>query len=87
MLWDVDPAVWRGRACAIVGRNLSREEWKLYLPAGTAVSRHVLGVALRLTRSFGGSATCQTVRNCSLRATTVGPPGDRRQALQTGTLY
>ncbi len=32
MLWDVDPAVWRGRACAIVGRNLSREEWRLYLP-------------------------------------------------------
>jgi WD40 repeat protein/class 3 adenylate cyclase/energy-coupling factor transporter ATP-binding protein EcfA2 len=35
MLWDVDPAVWRLRACATVGRNLSREEWKLYLPAGT----------------------------------------------------
>ena len=35
MLWDVDPAVWRERACAIVGRNLSREEWKLYLPSGT----------------------------------------------------
>jgi WD40 repeat protein/class 3 adenylate cyclase/energy-coupling factor transporter ATP-binding protein EcfA2 len=36
MLWDVDPAVWRRRACAIAGRNLSRVEWKLYLPAGTA---------------------------------------------------
>jgi hypothetical protein len=35
MLWDVDPALWQQRACAIVGRNLSREEWKLYLPAGT----------------------------------------------------
>ena len=35
MLWDVDPAVWRRRACAIVGRNLSREEWGLYLPHGT----------------------------------------------------
>jgi len=35
MLWDVDPAVWRRRACAIVGRNLSREEWKLYLPPET----------------------------------------------------
>ena len=35
MLWDVDPAVWRERACAIAGRNLSREEWKLYLPSGT----------------------------------------------------
>jgi len=36
MLWDVDPAVWRRRACAIAGRNLTPEEWKLYLPAGTA---------------------------------------------------
>jgi WD40 repeat protein/tRNA A-37 threonylcarbamoyl transferase component Bud32 len=36
MLWNVDPAVWRERACAIVGRNLSREEWNLYLPPGTA---------------------------------------------------
>jgi WD40 repeat protein len=35
MLWDVDPLVWRRRACAIVGRNLTRDEWKLYLPAGT----------------------------------------------------
>ena len=35
MLWDVDPAVWRRRACATAGRNLKREEWKLYLPAGT----------------------------------------------------
>ena len=34
MLWEVDPAVWRRRACAIVGRNLSREEWDLYLPSG-----------------------------------------------------
>jgi WD40 repeat protein len=35
MLWDVDPAEWRRRACAIAGRNLSREEWTLYLPSGT----------------------------------------------------
>jgi WD40 repeat protein/class 3 adenylate cyclase/energy-coupling factor transporter ATP-binding protein EcfA2/predicted Ser/Thr protein kinase len=35
MLWDVDPAVWRRRACAIAGRNLKPVEWKLYLPAGT----------------------------------------------------
>jgi WD40 repeat protein len=34
-LWNVDPAVWRRRACAIVGRNLSPQEWTLYLPAGT----------------------------------------------------
>lgn len=35
MLWKVDPGLWRERACAIVGRNLSREEWAQYLPAGT----------------------------------------------------
>jgi WD40 repeat protein len=35
MLWDLDPAVWRQRACAIVGRNLTREEWNLHLPPGT----------------------------------------------------
>jgi WD40 repeat protein/class 3 adenylate cyclase/energy-coupling factor transporter ATP-binding protein EcfA2/predicted Ser/Thr protein kinase len=34
MLWNVDPAVWRRRACAIVGRNLTPEEWDLYLPTG-----------------------------------------------------
>lgn len=33
-LWEVDPAVWRERACAVVGRNLSPEEWRLYLPSG-----------------------------------------------------
>jgi WD40 repeat protein len=36
MLWDVDPVDWRRRACSIVGRNLSREEWRQYLPPGTA---------------------------------------------------
>jgi WD40 repeat protein/class 3 adenylate cyclase len=35
MLWNVDPTVWRGRACTIAGRNLTHEEWKLYLPSGT----------------------------------------------------
>jgi len=35
MVWDVDNAAWRRRACAIVGRNLNREEWALYLPPGT----------------------------------------------------
>jgi WD40 repeat protein/class 3 adenylate cyclase/energy-coupling factor transporter ATP-binding protein EcfA2 len=35
MLWDVDPAVWRRRACAIAGRNLTPGQWSLYLPAGT----------------------------------------------------
>jgi WD40 repeat protein/class 3 adenylate cyclase len=32
MLWDVDPAVWRRRACAIAGRNLRPVEWRQYLP-------------------------------------------------------
>jgi WD40 repeat protein/tRNA A-37 threonylcarbamoyl transferase component Bud32 len=36
MLWDVDPALWRERACAIAGRNMTREEWNLHLPPGTA---------------------------------------------------
>jgi WD40 repeat protein len=36
MLWDVDPALWRRRACAVAGRNLSREEWNLYLQAGAS---------------------------------------------------
>jgi WD40 repeat protein len=35
MVWDVDPALWRRRACAIAGRNLSREQWSLYLPPET----------------------------------------------------
>ncbi len=35
MLWDVSLPAWREKACAIVGRNLSREEWKTYLPPGT----------------------------------------------------
>jgi WD40 repeat protein/class 3 adenylate cyclase/tRNA A-37 threonylcarbamoyl transferase component Bud32 len=35
MLWDVSLPAWREKACAIVGRNLSREEWRTYLPLGT----------------------------------------------------
>jgi len=31
-LWDLDPASWRTRACHIVGRNLIRAEWNLFLP-------------------------------------------------------
>ena len=45
--------------------------------AGDALSRDVLGVAHRLKRSFGRRDPCRTVRNCSLRATDVGRPGDR----------
>jgi WD40 repeat protein/class 3 adenylate cyclase/energy-coupling factor transporter ATP-binding protein EcfA2 len=47
MLWDVDPAVWRERACAIVGRNLSREEWNLYLPPGAAYRATCSGWPIR----------------------------------------
>ena len=32
---EIDPALWRRRACVVVGRNLHAEEWKQYLPAGT----------------------------------------------------
>ena len=53
MLWDIDPAVWRQRACSIAGRNLSREEWTLYLPPGTPYRADVPGVAQRLKRSLG----------------------------------
>jgi hypothetical protein len=32
MLWDLDPAVWRERACEAAGRNLTQEEWATFLP-------------------------------------------------------
>ncbi len=32
LLWDVDPASWLQRACAIAGRNLTRQEWHEFLP-------------------------------------------------------
>jgi DNA-binding SARP family transcriptional activator/WD40 repeat protein len=31
-LLSVDPAAWRRAACALAGRNLTRDEWALYLP-------------------------------------------------------
>lgn len=33
LLWDVDLASWRARACRIANRNLTREEWKQYVGA------------------------------------------------------
>ena len=30
-LWDLDPARWVAAACALAGRNLTREEWDTYL--------------------------------------------------------
>jgi WD40 repeat protein len=31
LIWDVDPASWQRRACALAGRNLTRAEWGQYL--------------------------------------------------------
>jgi WD40 repeat protein len=31
MLWDVNPESWKKRACDIAGRNLTDQEWSLYL--------------------------------------------------------
>jgi WD40 repeat protein len=33
IVWDLDTASWQEQACAMVGRNLTREEWNRYLPA------------------------------------------------------
>jgi len=32
-LWNVDPAAWRMLACITAGRNMTREEWSIYMPA------------------------------------------------------
>jgi hypothetical protein len=32
VLWDLDPASWADKACAVAGRNLSRPEWDRHLP-------------------------------------------------------
>ena len=32
LLWDVDPAFWLKRACAIAGRPLTQQEWQDLLP-------------------------------------------------------
>lgn len=34
LVWDVDMAHWGDVACRAAGRNLSHEEWRLYLPPG-----------------------------------------------------
>ena len=33
VVWSLDPIVWRNRACALAGRNLTRAEWAQYLPS------------------------------------------------------
>lgn len=35
MLWDMNLSTWRARACEIAGRNLTRDEWRVYLPPGS----------------------------------------------------
>jgi hypothetical protein len=35
ILWDVDPQSWLTRACRIVGRNFTRQEWDAYFPGET----------------------------------------------------
>ena len=32
IVWSLDPAVWKQRACEVAGRNLTRAEWQRYLP-------------------------------------------------------
>jgi WD40 repeat protein len=32
ILWDADPQSWLARACRIVGRNFTRQEWGTYFP-------------------------------------------------------
>ena len=31
-IWDLDTRHWEDRACRIAGRNLTRAEWREYLP-------------------------------------------------------
>ena len=55
MLWDVDPAVWRRRACAIVGPKPEPRGVEALPAVGDAVSRDVLGVAHRLNRAVAAT--------------------------------
>jgi WD40 repeat protein len=32
LVWDVDPERWKRQACAVAGRNLTRDEWDEFLP-------------------------------------------------------
>jgi hypothetical protein len=32
LLWDIDPASWRKRACAVAGCRLTPQEWQDFLP-------------------------------------------------------
>jgi WD40 repeat protein len=32
ILWDIDPASWREKACTVAGRNMTRVEWQQHMP-------------------------------------------------------
>jgi WD40 repeat protein len=32
VVWDVDPASWREKACTVAGRNMTRAEWEQHMP-------------------------------------------------------
>jgi hypothetical protein len=36
VVWELDPAMWRVRACEAAGRNLTQAEWTEFLPDGEA---------------------------------------------------
>jgi WD40 repeat protein len=42
LVWDIDPAAWRARACAVAGRTLTRQEWGQFLGSGP---HSVIGLA------------------------------------------
>jgi hypothetical protein len=33
ILWDIDPASWREKACTAAGRNLTKLEWQQHMPS------------------------------------------------------
>jgi hypothetical protein len=32
IMWDIDPASWREKACTVAGRNMTKAEWRKYMP-------------------------------------------------------
>ena len=49
-IWDLDPDRWATTACGIAHRNLTRAEWKQYLP-GRPYERTCAAVARRPVRA------------------------------------
>ncbi len=44
VVWELDPAMWRVRACEAAGRNLTQEEWEEFLPEGEAYHAYLSAV-------------------------------------------